>query len=63
MTLGTQREDVRIGDTRRDWDRGRDWEHRRFGVGVRGEFRGCKTVVTRERRGDAVVMKRIKRCD
>ena len=60
--------DVRIGEGRGDMDRGRDWEHRRFRPGVRGEFRegefrgGCKTVTIRERRGDTVVVKRIKRC-
>ena len=42
--------------------------HRRFRPGIRGEFRegefrgGCKTVTIRERRGDTVVVKRIKRC-
>jgi hypothetical protein len=54
--------DVRIGE-RPGWDRGRDFEHRgEIREGVRGEFRGCKTVTVRERRGDAVVVKRIKRC-
>ena len=65
--------DVRIGESRRDWDRGRDWEHRRHddGVrfrvreGVRGEYYGggCRSVTIRERRGDTVVVKRIRRCD
>jgi len=58
--------DVRIGE-RPGWDRGRDFEHRSvIREGYRGEFRGgeygCKTVTVRERRGDAVVVKRIKRC-
>lgn len=54
--------DVRIGDHRdRDYDH-RGYREREFRGGVRGEFGGCRTVTIRERHGDSVVVRKIRRC-
>jgi hypothetical protein len=55
--IGDHRGYDRDWDHRRGWDRGYSYRH-----GYRAEYPGCRTVTVRERRGDTVVVRRIRRC-